>query len=155
MLISPGNPYGMVMGQPWVEAVIDLMKQESSNQNLYFSFSHDTDIVPMIPALGIFPSPVKDPLPWDTYDADRVFWTTSIVPMAGHIVVERLQCGKGDTRVRVVVNGRVQGVPGCDTQGCRLDEFESIVKGRWEKGFCEACAPDRVECVDKISFFGS
>jgi len=37
LLISPGNPYGTVMGQPWVEAVIDLMKENSTNHNLYFS----------------------------------------------------------------------------------------------------------------------
>jgi hypothetical protein len=37
LLISPGNPYGTVMGQPWVEAVIDLMKRNSTNHNLYFS----------------------------------------------------------------------------------------------------------------------
>lgn len=36
-LFSPGNPYGTVLGQPWVEAVIDLMKRNSTNHNLYFS----------------------------------------------------------------------------------------------------------------------
>jgi hypothetical protein len=73
--------------------------------------------------------------------------------MAGHIVVERLECG--DTRVRVVVNERVQVVPGCDTSGiCRLEEFENVVKARWGKGFCETCAPGRTDCIDKISFFG-
>ena len=77
--------------------------------------------------------------------------------MGGHIVVERLQCGK-DVKVRVVVNGRIQAVPGCGTptEGiCGIEEFERVVKSRWEKEFCETCAPDRSECVDKISFFES
>lgn len=110
----------------------------------------------MIPALGIFPSPTDNPLPWDRYDETRVFWTTSIVPMGGHVVVERLQCGK-DVKVRVVVNERVQAVPGCDTPTedgiCGLEEFERVVKSRWKGGFCETCAPGRLECVDNISFF--
>ena len=117
----------------------------------------------MIPALGIFTSPNKNPLPWDSYDANRAFWTTSIVPMGGHIVVERLQCQKsgGDTgnppdiRVRVLVNEKVQGIPGCKGAGetCLLDEFERLVKGRWKKSFCETCAMTYVDCVDDISFF--
>jgi acid phosphatase len=149
-----------------VEAVLNLMNRDnSSNYNLYFSFSHDTDIVPMVPALGIFPSPRDDPMPWDKYDQDRVFWTTSIVPMGGHVVVERLECGPSDTRVRVVVNERVQRVPGCselDAPGgvagsgvYRLDEFERVVRSRWDQGFCEACAAGAEGCIESISFFES
>ena len=115
----------------------------------------------MVPALGIFPEPNKNPLPWDSYDADRAFWTTSIVPMAGHIVIERLECDE-ETYVRIVVNGRVQPVQGCDTSSllgnvgiCPLDEFETVVRGRWDTGFCEACAPNHPDCVDKISFYES
>ena len=102
-------------------------------------------------------------MPWEEYDKDRVFWTTSIVPMGGHIVIERLQCGS-DTRVRVVVNGRVHEVPGCTSSNsknprdhgiCALDEFERVVRSRWDKGFCATCAPNRPECIDKISFFES
>lgn len=155
------------MGQPWVNAVLDLMNRNtSSNHNLYFSFSHDTDIVPIIPALGIFPAPNKHPLPWDTYDSDRVFWTTSIVPMGGHVVVERLDCSRDsqetDTRVRVLVNGRIQSVPGCmeidsfkGTGVYSLDEFEKVVRGRWEKRFCDLCGDGMEGCVDGISFYES
>jgi hypothetical protein len=115
----------------------------------------------MIPALGIFPTSNPDPLPWTSYDKDRVFWTTSIVPMGGHIIIERLQCGE-ETNVRVIVNGRTHQVPGCpesdskdprETGLCGLEQFESVVKGGWEKGFCEVCAPGDGGCVDGISFF--
>jgi len=35
---GPGNPYGKVMGRPYVEAVIDLLKRNASiNHDLYFS----------------------------------------------------------------------------------------------------------------------
>ena len=79
--------------------------------------------------------------------------------MSGHIVVERLECDS-ETKVRVVVNGRPQTIPGCDTllgqNGiCLLDEFERVVRSRWKKSFCENCAPNQPECVDKISFFES
>jgi acid phosphatase len=113
----------------------------------------------MVPALGIFPSPHDNPLPADTYDSDRVFWTTAIVPMGGHIVIERLDCGSSGPQVRVLVNERIQSVPGCEsakTLGvglCDLNQFETIVKGRWDTTFCEACAPDEPDCVDSISFF--
>ncbi len=115
----------------------------------------------MIPALGIFPTSNPDPLPWNSYDKDRAFWTTSIVPMGGHIIVERLEC-KADSKVRVIVNGRTHEVPGCTTSKasdpaevglCRLEQFLEVVKEKWEKGFCEVCAPGRGDCVDGISFF--
>ena len=117
-------------------------------------------MVPMIPALGIFPTSNPDPLPWNSYDKDRVFWTTSIVPMGGHIIIERLEC-KDDLKVRVIVNGRTHEVPGCTTSKasdpaevglCRLEQFVEVVKERWEKGFCEVCAPGQGDCVDGISF---
>jgi acid phosphatase len=109
--------------------------------------------------LGIFPAPnTSPPLPWDKYDGNRVFWTTSIVPMGGHIVIERLQCpGTQQQQVRVVVNERVQSVPGCEggVDGmCALEEFERVVTGRWTGGgFCEVCAPGNETCVDGISFY--
>jgi hypothetical protein len=109
----------------------------------------------MISALGIFQSPHDDALPWDSYDSKRVFWTTSIVPMAGHIVLERLTCGR-QIKVRVLVNGKTHEIPGCksDNDGmCELDEFETVVKSRWDKSFCEVCAPGNGECVNTISFF--
>jgi len=109
----------------------------------------------MISALGIFQSPHENPLPWDSYDSKRIFWTTSIVPMAGHILLERLACGS-QTNVRVLVNGKTQPIPGCksdESEMCELSEFERVIKARWEKSFCEVCAPGMAECVDGISFF--
>ena len=79
--------------------------------------------------------------------------------MAGHIVVERLQCaGTDEQQVRVMVNERLQSVPGCEGgEGdgmCGLGEFERVVKGRWtDGGFCDVCAPGNEGCVDGISFY--
>jgi hypothetical protein len=112
----------------------------------------------MISALGIFQSPHNNPLPWDSYDSKRVFWTTSIVPMGGHIVLERLQC-RSETNVRVLVNGKTHEIPGCESSSiqqyglCELNEFERVIKSRWEKSFCDVCAPGITECVNNISFF--
>lgn len=75
--------------------------------------------------------------------------------MAGHIVLERLQCDT-EIKVRVVINGEIHPIPGCSTRDdgtCDLDEFESVVKGRWKKTFCETCAVGNNECVNTISFF--
>lgn len=73
--------------------------------------------------------------------------------------MERLECFE-QIYVRVLVNERVQLVPGCDGTSelgkvgiYPLDEFERVVRGRWDSGFCEACAPGYTECVDKISFY--
>ena len=78
--------------------------------------------------------------------------------MGGHIVVERLTCDN-DIRVRVLVNEVVQKIPGCHEVGGEgiydLNEFQKVIKGRWEKGFCETCAMTYTDCVDKISFFES
>lgn len=85
--------------------------------------------------------------------------------MGGHIIIERLQCGE-DTKVRVIVNGRTHPVPGCTESGskrvdesevgvCGMEEFERVVSARWDKRFCEVCAPGEGDCVDGISFFES
>jgi hypothetical protein len=35
---GPGNPYGIAMGIPWVEAVINrMLNSSSSNNNIYLS----------------------------------------------------------------------------------------------------------------------
>ena len=78
--------------------------------------------------------------------------------MAGHIVIERLQCDSSpQQQVRVVVNERVHSVPGCVGEDgmCALEEFERVVKAGWERGFCETCAEEDAGCVDGISFYES
>jgi acid phosphatase len=116
-----------------------------NTSNIYISFSHDTDIVPIIAALGITPD---KPLPWDKY-ADRVFWTTSVVPMGGHIVVERLHCP--DPHVRVLVNGRLQSMSWDESGIYPLNDFIAQVRGKWNGTFCDACG--NVDCVNDIDFF--
>jgi hypothetical protein len=115
--------------------------------------------VPVIPALGIFPAPNSDPLPWDKYDDKRAFWTTSIVPMGGHVVIERVECDD-KTYARILVNGKTHQLTNCpspmkNTGLCELSDFERIIKSSWEKSFCEVCAPEQTECIAEISFFES
>lgn len=92
---GPGNMYAAAMGFLWLNATKDLMTNESSN-DVYFSFVHDGDIVPVLAALGIFDeasSPTN--LPSDHMKSDRHWRTSDVVPMGGRLIFERIGCGTG------------------------------------------------------------
>ena len=96
---------------------------------------HDGDIVPFVAALDLFPEPSG--LPTSHIAVDRNWRTSTIVPMGGRIILERLACqtGASDERhyVRTIVNDAIVAVPGCDGEtrrGCRLDAFADLVEKR-------------------------
>lgn len=166
--------FGKVLGRPWVDSLLDLLnRNHSSNGDLYFSLfaslweishvsSHDTDIVAMVTALGIFPEDQDDIMRWDKYSKHRPFKSVSIVPMGGHIIIERLQCSE-TTSIRIIINNRIQEIPNCKLlypkhNGYKgvypLVEFERVTRRRWNNTFCEMCDPSGTEgCIDKISFY--
>ncbi|GAB7345496.1 hypothetical protein MBLNU457_3816t1 [Dothideomycetes sp. NU457] len=138
-----GNKYGPTMGTLYLNATKNLLKQGPEFGPLFFSFVHDGDIVPFVAALDLFPEPAG--LPTSHIASDRNWRTSTIVPMGGRIILERLACRVGHSHgdserdseeqhyVRVIVNDAIVAVPGCNGEtrrGCRLDAFADLVEKR-------------------------
>lgn len=96
--------------------------------------AHDTDITPIVAALGIL-LPAED-LPLDHIPFGNPYVATDIVPMGGHLTIERLSCNatamsdKG-TYVRLVLNEAVVPFNKCQSgpgYSCSLANYTSILK---------------------------
>ena len=117
---------------------------------------HDGDIAPFLEALDILKDPKYDPELPATYRADdRVWRTSSVLPMGGRIILERITCSSIDsdrkpdegTFIRVNINDKIVPLPYCKTGpglSCPLDEFNGHVGRRnLEVGnFGEVCGLD-------------
>ncbi|ODQ56190.1 acid phosphatase [Saitoella complicata NRRL Y-17804] len=157
------------LGVPWALATTDLLKQGSDAGSLFFQFTHDTDVLTFLSAFGLFND--SAPLPKDQMPYNRNFRSAEIIPMGGHMVIERLACThanppspkykKDDPSyfVRILVNdaliplgpsttGQCSSGPGFS---CPLDEFVEIMEKKSEEvgTFSERCG---VERPDKITF---
>ena len=94
---GPGNPFARLLGSLWLEATAELLARESPDDGnaqgeLFVSFVHDGDIVPVLAALGLFDEVGEQTLPTDRVKHDRIWRTSDVVPMAGRLVIERLNC---------------------------------------------------------------
>jgi acid phosphatase len=133
------NSYGYNLSTPlgYVTAnnTYTLMSQEFP-YNLTFSFSHDSDLLTFITALGLF-EPESD-LSTDEIEFGSVFKASEIIPMGGRMVHEVLECedvltNKTETFVRVIVNEAVTPIPACqDGPGysCPLDSYKEVIDAR-------------------------
>lgn len=165
---GPGNRYAGAMGSLWLDAVARLVIEDSKvgpaggggggigsppspgTGEIYVSFVHDGDIVPVLAALGVFDEDMDDDesgsgsgrpdngkhhgqdLPTTHVKRDRKWRTSDLVPMAGRLVIERLNCrtphGRRYRDVRLFVN---DGWVGWAAQGPR----QSNGKGKGERVF--------------------
>lgn len=115
---------------------------------------HDGDIAPFLAALEIFKDSKHDPdLPTSHLVADRVWRTSSVLPMGGRITLERLTCSPSTSPddagpfIRVNVNDGIVPLPYCNSgpgKSCPLQQFAEYVQQRSaEVGeFGDACGID-------------
>lgn len=104
----------------------------SISDNIMYS-CHDTNITPILAALGIS-SPAED-LPVDRIPFPNAYNTGNIVPMGAHLTIERLACNatpvaEAGTYVRLVLNEAVVPFTGCqDGPGfsCSLANYTDLV----------------------------
>ena len=135
---GPGNQYGPAMGWLYLNATADLLVK-ADVQDIFFSFVHDGDLVPLLAALQLLDErTVIQKLPTDHVKEDRHWVTSDVVPMGGRIVFERVACGRNGAReryIRVFVNDglmKLQGFP-ASTQvkhGVLVQDFWLFVASR-------------------------
>ncbi|EXJ80309.1 hypothetical protein A1O1_08451 [Capronia coronata CBS 617.96] len=161
---GPGNSYAGAMGWLWLDATQNLMSNESS-KDVYFSFVHDGDIVPVMATLQILNEHrVIQELPTNQMKRDRRWKTSDIVPMGGRLIFERIACGEAsltsrqDYFVRLFINDgltRFPGLPHVDkiTHAVRLADFQRFIASRKDLfgDFRQVCNLSE-DAPDKITF---
>ncbi|KAH7927515.1 acid phosphatase [Leucogyrophana mollusca] len=97
------------------------------NLTFYADFSHDSEMISIISALGLFAQPHA----LDTTQPNtlRTWQVSKMVPFSGRLTTEKLSCtAEGETGeyVRILVNDAVQSMYFCGDTGnglCALDDF--------------------------------
>lgn len=142
---GPGNPHSKAVGYVQLNASLALLKDDSAENKVWLSFTHDTDLELFHAGLGLFdtenPLPNTHPVFHDTYRH------IDSIPMGGRIITEKFKySGDNQSYVRFIVNDAVTPLDSCnDGPGfsCKLSDFEDYVNDRFS-GFDldDACAPN-------------
>lgn len=115
---------------------------------------HDGDIAPVLTALDIFSDPkYGTSLPVTHVAEDRVWRTSTVMPMGGRIIFERLHCentssSPGEDFVRININDDVVPLPDCHSgpgKSCPLHTFVKRINDQRVRvgNFVDICETDR------------
>ncbi|OJJ50272.1 hypothetical protein ASPZODRAFT_128896 [Penicilliopsis zonata CBS 506.65] len=131
---GPGDKNMLAVGAVYLNASLTLMNQGPKEAgSIYLNFAHDTNITPIIAALGIV-TPTED-LPLDTIAFGNPWAIGNIMPMGGHLTIERLSCNATavtdeGSYVRLVINEAVVPYHSCQSgpgYSCPLANFTELV----------------------------
>ena len=143
-----GRNLSPALGFPWVNASIAALDDDSSSQELFFSFTHREVPPTVITALGLFNNSaysgannVNATMPEDSINYHRAWKSSEILPFLSNIGIEKLSCQsygfeEGDY-YRILNNASPQPLLGCrDGPGgsCSKEKFHDFI-GKREKSF--------------------
>ncbi|AOA63022.1 Repressible acid phosphatase [Komagataella phaffii CBS 7435] len=159
--VGNGNPLGKTIGYVYANATRQLLENTEADPRdypLYFSFSHDTDLLQVFTSLGLFN--VTD-LPLDQIQFQTSFKSTEIVPMGARLLTERLLCtveGEEKYYVRTILNDAVFPLSDCSSGpgfSCPLNDYVSRLEALNEDSdFAENCGvPKNASYPLELSFF--
>jgi acid phosphatase len=144
---GPGFKWYVPTGSVYVNATRTLLNDGPEEVGeMFWNFSHDTDITPILALLGIGVPPQNPPLDGNNIPFGQYYSISEVCPMGTHFTIERLNCddasisGKG-IFVRFVLNDSVEPLPHCqDGPGfsCRLDKYNEWVDSN-VPSYAEAC----------------
>ena len=166
-----GNDLTPYLGIPYVNATTQLLSANSSDQDLYVSFTHREEPPFILTALNLFNSSTNTgtnqpnaSFPLTQINYQREWKSSDFIPFLGNIAIERLECDSmgydGATFVRVLVNSSPQPLPECASgpaESCPLSDFEDMVRERSElyADFSGACEVDYKNTTDTLTIFNS
>lgn len=130
---GPGNNYTAAIGSTLLNASLALLTDDSAENKIWLSFSHDSDVEMLHAALGLLLP--KKHLPTDHIPFPNPYEHAQIVPQLARIYTEKYKCG--DTSyVRYIVNDAVVPFPKCATGpgfACPLKKLDKILRKRIDK----------------------
>ncbi|KAF2109768.1 histidine phosphatase superfamily [Lophiotrema nucula] len=166
-----GNPISGTLGFPWLNATADTLLSNSSDQDIYVSFTHRELPPTVIVALGLFNNSAytgaNNPnatMPLTTQNYMRSWISSRILPFLTNIAVEKMSCDSygfdAGEYVRVLVNQSPQHLPDCSDgpgESCSVAAFEKFVaeRGQLFGGYTEKCQPEYTNSTDVLSIYGN
>ncbi|CUM66901.1 uncharacterized protein PRCAT00004586001 [Priceomyces carsonii] len=129
---GPGNNMTLAAASQMVLSSLKLLKDNSSENKVWLSFTHDTDIEIFHASLGII-NPSQD-IPTDHIPFPNPYVHSSIVPQGSRTYTEKYKCGD-DSYVRFILNDAVIPINSCSTGpgfSCKLEDFEDYINERFE-----------------------
>lgn len=169
--VGYGNRISGVVGLPWFNASANLLLADSSDQDIFVSYTH-RELPPMVlVAMGLFnnsafggsESAINDTMPLDRINHRRAWKSSHVLPFASNIALERLNCSgsygydDGDY-YRILLNNAPQPLPSCadgPATSCSRSGFQQYVQERVEmfQGFSEKCGVGYDNSTDTLSIY--
>lgn len=148
------HPFSFVLGSVYVDAMVKLFDEKETKQNLFFSFTHDTELLHFMKALGIFEHQIHE-LSTRDIDFARFFKTSELVPMGARIIIERYTI-KGNRYIRVLINNAVIPIPECQNgpaYTCKLSKFKALLNEKLQAGTFEDKCRITEERPKQLTFY--
>lgn len=151
-----GNSLGLVAGSVLFNASAELLRQsEELDQKVWLSFTHDSDIVNYMAAVGLFDDGRKlntSSVPF----RDHVFRKSWIVPQGARVYTQQYSCSN-QTYVRYIVNDVVIPIESC-TSGpgfsCPSNDFFKYVNSRIGGiNYSEVCGQSQDSNATSLTFY--
>lgn len=133
------------------------MNSGPEHLSMSWNFAHDAYITPVMAALGL--DVPASHLPNHTVPFPNPYNTADIIPMGGHLVLERMTCNATAISspgifVRAVVNEAVVPWPQCQSGpgfSCPFSNFTALVDKI--PSFVETCGVKKAGYPDHLSFW--
>ncbi|CUS25206.1 LAQU0S35e00188g1_1 [Lachancea quebecensis] len=153
---GPGNSLGSTVGGVNFNASVELLKQhEELDNKVWLSFTHDTNIVNYLSAIGLFDD--GNELPTDHVPIqNHVYHKSWQVPQGARVYTQLYQCGNS-SYVRYVVNDVAIPIESCQSGpgfSCELNEFMDYAATRLENyNYVENCKISSSSNQTSLTFY--
>lgn len=170
-----GRDISGVIGLPWLQSTLSLLTADTSEQDIYVSFTHRELLPTVAVALGLFNNTdfsagnINDTMPLDTINYRRAWKSSHIEPFLGNVAIERLECSStfgfsdvrassNDTFYRALWNNAPQQLPGCHNGpagSCSAGAMATYLQQRTAmfSGFSERCGVEYGNSTDVLSIY--
>ncbi|CAF0840388.1 unnamed protein product [Didymodactylos carnosus] len=157
------------LGMPWVVASSNLLNEaRTTDQDLYISFTHRQKPLLVLTSLGLYNNScyagvddINTTFPLDQINHQRAWRTSELIPVLGHVALERLDCASvthTGSFVRVLVNSIPKPLPHCASGpagSCPLPHYMDYVQRRhalYEK-FSKTCGVRYKNTTDVLAIY--
>ncbi|CEP59974.1 histidine phosphatase family protein LALA0_S01e00166g [Lachancea lanzarotensis] len=151
-----GNSLSADVGSVPFNSSIELLKQsEYLDNKVWLSFTHDTNLINYLTAIGLFDDGLK--LPADHIPFRQSSYHRSwMVPLGARIYTQLYQCGN-ESYVRYVVNDAVIPLEQCSTGpglSCKLSDFLDYAEKQLQKtNFLQDCKVEQSSNQTELTFY--
>lgn len=168
-----GTDIGGAFAYPWVNATMDLLNADKTEQDVFVSFTHREMLPATVVALGLFNDSAltgaNNPnasMPLDHINYGRQWKSSHILPFLSNIGIEQMNCSTSfgyenatdSTYYRVLVNNSPQTLPDCydgPLESCSAAKMQQFVQERGDVlgSFTEVCQPKYDNSTDVMSVY--